>query len=442
MGRETLWDNRSSNHAMMRRGLVVCFLALCPCSTVLPVAASAVDQEPLWQRVQLKTSGYLNLTPGVITGQRHVPNYSKIGFVPEADVELTPQVRDAGGNVFAARVTLNATGIWLESEDTWQASVGEASVFAIGRFGRIELGERAGFPQTLLGYAPSEITFTTIEVGPEAGRRLDPSGRLPTAFFSRDLAARIDAQAFRGYAVRFYDVRSPKIIYVSPRFHGLYGALSYTPRTVKPNEVVVARTRPRPASSGDGFGPIVPANSFDNLVQSALVYQHRTESADVSTGLTYAYAQPTDDSSATGDAHSLHGGVRATLQDAITLGASATYDGLSQDRDDLAPRLRANPFGVVGSADYVLGPWVAGGYYQYAVGPSVATAPGRDRVQIFELGLAYLFDTHDHFGEGFYTNLKLFSSFYYYALHETADGEDGDRSDGHVFLVGTSFSFF
>lgn len=429
--------NRAPNITGRWRAAVVVGVAF------LAVRASAAAAEGFeWKGTQLKTSGFLNLTPGVVTGQRHVQGYSKVGLVPEADVEITPQIRDTAGDVFAARVTLNGTGIWLQSEDSWQASVGEASLFAIGRFGRIELGERAGFPQTLLGYAPAEITFTTIDVGPEAGRRLDPSGRLPTAFFSRDLASRIDAQAFRGYAVRFYDVRSPKIIYVSPRLHGLYGAVSYARRTVKPNDITVARSRPLPASSGDAFGPIAPSASFDNLVQSAIVYQHRTESADVSAGLTYAFAQPTDGSPTQGDAHSIHGGMRATLFDALTFGTSATYDGLSHDRDDLAPRLRANPFGVVGSIDYVIGPWTAGGYYQYAVGPSVAAAPARDRVQTFELGLSYLFDTHDHFGEGFYTNLKLFSSFYYYALNETADGEDSDRSNGNVFLVGTSFSFF
>lgn len=392
-----------------------------------------------WEAARFKTSGFFNLTPGAVGEQHHVPDHSVVGLVPEADLELTPQTRFFGTTV-ATRVTLNASGIWLESQDTWEASVGEASLFVIGRFGRFEIGERAGFPQTLLGYATSEIAFTQAEFGPESGRRLDPSGRLPTAFLSGDLARRLDAVAYLGYAIRFYDNRSPKLIYVSPRFKGLYGAVSYAPRTEKPSEIIVARSRRLPAAPGDTFGPISSALKFDHLLQSALAYQHRSELADLALGLTYAFATPTDDDAATGDVSSLSGGVTATIQDTWTLGASATYDGLSQ-HGALGAQLPANPFGTVASINYVAGAWIFGGYYQYASGVSAAEVPGRDRVQIVEIGLSYLLGDHDYFGDGYHTDIKLFGSTYYYDLNNDRAGSD-QASHGYVFLAGGRFSFF
>jgi hypothetical protein len=116
----------------------------------------------------------------------------------------------------------------------------EVSAFVIGKYGRFEIGERAAFPQSLVGFTPSEIAFTAAEFGPESGVRLDPDGRLPPTFLQSGLASRIDALSYLGYSERFYDVRSPKLIYISPRIYGFYAAVSYCPRTIRPEGFQIA----------------------------------------------------------------------------------------------------------------------------------------------------------------------------------------------------------
>jgi hypothetical protein len=76
------------------------------------------------------------------------------------------------------------------------------------------------------------IAFTSAEFGPESGERLDPDGGLPTAFAPHPLSDRINDLTYLGYAERFYNDRSLKLIYLTPRsLSGLYGAVSYAPAT-------------------------------------------------------------------------------------------------------------------------------------------------------------------------------------------------------------------
>jgi hypothetical protein len=89
------------------------------------------------------------------------------------------------------------------------------------------VSERAAFPQSLVGFTPSEIAFTSAEFGPESGARLEPDGRPPPTFLESGLASRIDALTYLGYSERFYDVRSPKVIYISRRIHGLCGGVIF-----------------------------------------------------------------------------------------------------------------------------------------------------------------------------------------------------------------------
>src|SRR6267142_2550820 len=174
---------------------------------------------------ELKTSGYLNLTPGGVLHGAGSQTGSSLGVVPEGEIELTPQYHLAGGTILAARVAINANADVGQSFRSGDFLIPEVSAFLIGKFGRFEVGERAAFPQSLVGFTPSEIAFTAAEFGPESGTRLDPNGRLPTTFLDPAVGGRIDALTYLGYAARFYDDRSPKIIYVSPRFAGgVYGA--------------------------------------------------------------------------------------------------------------------------------------------------------------------------------------------------------------------------
>ncbi|HEX4202499.1 MAG TPA: hypothetical protein VHY59_13340, partial [Chthoniobacterales bacterium] len=362
----------------------------------------------------VKLSGFENLVGGsASTGT------AGTGGSSESEIDVTPQYKTSSGTVFAARGVLNllADSNVSGSSSAWSLSVPELSFFVIGAFGRIEIGDRAGFPQSLIGFTPSEIAFTSAEFGPDSGVRLDPNGRLPTTFLPHALADRINNLTYLGYAERFYDDRSLKLIYLTPRsVSGFYGAVSYTPSTDISSGFDLAGATHTPTS---GLEDTVSPGVFRNIVQAAVVWNHRTDVVDLSAGLTYSYARgsagslhtPTDPES-----HSLSGGIAVTVYDAWTFGLSGTYDGFStQHTHSSANPSPTSPYGVVASVNYVNGAWTFGGYYQHATADSLTPQSSRDTVDIAELGLSYLVDkNHNLLGMAYYTDVKLFASVYYY----------------------------
>jgi hypothetical protein len=261
-----------------------------------------------------------------------------------------------------------------------------------------------------------------------------------------DLESRINALTYLGYSERFYDVRSPKLIYISPRIHGFYAAVSYCPRTVRAEGFQITHTATPSGEATDPFANAANLSTFNNLVQTALVYNLRTEDVDLTVGTTFSHASPGEDTpSYLGhkDANSINAGITTIFEDTWVLGASANYDGFSGTRPGMPPALRRDPFGIIGSLNYVDGPWVFGGYYQYATAPSTSVTPARDQVQIVEVGLSYLLDqSHDLLGKSYYTDLKAYSSAYYYDFQTDSEGSANGHANGVVFLAGVRFSFF
>jgi hypothetical protein len=365
----------------------------------------------------------------------------------ESEIEFTPQYKSTDGTVFAARGVLNlqAASNVGGSSSAWNLTVPELSIFAIGNFGRIEIGDRAGFPQSLIGYTPSEIAFTGAEFGPEAGERLDPNGGLPTVFLPHPLADRINDLTYLGYAERFYDNRSLKLIYVTPRsLTGFYGAVSYAPATdISTGFNLDGYTRTPAGQLEDADNPGI----FRNIAQAAVAWTHRTENVDLSAGVTYSYATGSTGSIPSltiRDSDSLSAGLTATFQDAWTFGLSGTFDGFSNLRGNPASgQSPATSYGVVASANYVNGAWTFGGYYQHATADSVTAQSDRDTVDIGEVGISRLIDqNHDLFGAGYYTDVKLFASLYYYRFRGNEGATINSNENGVVFLVGARFSFF
>ena len=377
-------------------------------------------------------SGYTNFSAAIDARDR-------LPSLGEAEIEVTPHYKLPSGTILAIRSAVNATAA-ISGNFPSQLSIPEASVFAIGSFGRIEVGYRAGFPQSLNGFTPSEIAFTSAEYGPESGRRLDPDGRLPTAFLGVPVQGQIDRLSYLGYAARFYGDRSAKIIYLSPRLrNGVYGAISFTPRTDRPNGFNLA---------GPQAG--LPALSYRDLVQAALVWTHRTESVEIALGSTLSRAVTL---SATGagpaastdparrQATSLSGGLSATLHDRWALGLSATYDGWSSRAANDPARHR--PYGVVASLNYVDGPWIAGGYYQHIAAAANTSAFMWDNIDIVQVGLSWFADrNHDLIGPKRYTDAKLFGSIYYFDTERQAQYTLPIAQRGVVALAGMRFSFF
>jgi Gram-negative porin len=410
--------------------------------SVLTAARSAVAENAF----ELKTSGYFNLTPGGVLHGAAGQTRSSVGVVPEGEIELTPQYHLQSDTILAARVAINTNADVGQSFQSGDFLIPEVSAFVIGDYGRFEIGERAAFPQSLVGFTPSEIAFTAAEFGPESGARLDPNGQLPPAFLQNGLAGRINALTYLGYSERFYDVRSPKLIYISPRIHGFYAAVSYSPRTVRPEGFQITHTATPSGTARDPFANPANLSAVNNLVQEAIVYNRRTEDVDLSTGTTCSYASPGGDTPVylgRKNAISINAGIQSIFEDTWVLGASANYDGFSGTRPGLPPALRRDPFGIIGSINYVEGSWVLGGYYQYATAPSTTTAPARDQIQIVEVGLSYLLDqNHDLLGKGFYTDLKAYASAYYYDFETNSTRSGSNYANGAVFLSGLRFSFF
>jgi hypothetical protein len=405
------------------------------------LAQASADPQPF----QWKPSGFENLVGASST----VGPGAGAGGSTESEVELTPQFRTESGTMFAIRGALNllADSNITGTSSAWRLSVPELSIFTIGNFGRLEFGDRAGFPQSLIGFTPSEIAFTGAEFGPDSGVRLDPNGRLPTTFLPHALGDRINGLTYLGYAARLYDDRSLKLIYLTPRTaSGFYGAVSYAPATDISKGFDLASNTRTPAS---GLQDTSDPGVFRNIVQAAAVWNHRTDTLDLSTGLTFSHATGTQSNRETPivvrDSDSLSAGISATLNDTWSFGLSGTYDGFS--RYDIhsagfnsSPVL---PYGVVASVNYVQGPWVIGGYYQHATADGVTAQPSRDTVDVVELGVSYLIDqNHDLLGTGRYTDVKLFASVYYYRFRGAENSSGPANNNGEVFLVGCRFSFF
>jgi hypothetical protein len=391
----------------------------------------------------VKLSGFENLVGG---GATFGPG-GGAGGSTESEIDVTPQYKTVSGTVFAARGVLNllADSNVSGSSTAWSLTVPELSFFVIGDFGRIEVGDRAGFPQSLIGFTPSEIAFTSAEFGPDSGVRLDPNGRLPTTFLPHALADRINDLTYLGYAERFYDDRSLKLIYLTPRsVSGFYGAVSYTPSTDISSGFDLAGSTHTPTS---GLQDTVSPGVFRNIVQAAVVWNHRTDVVDLSAGLTYSYARGTSgslDTPTVPESHSLTGGISVTLYDAWTFGLSGTYDGFSTEHTHSnANPSPVSPYGVVASVNYINGAWTFGGYYQHATADSLTSQSSRDTVDIAELGVSYLVDkNHNLLGMAYYTDVKVFASVYYYRFRGAQFSNVQTDQNGAVFVIGGRFSFF
>ena len=395
-------------------------------------AGAVSAQEAASSSYKTEISGFSNVTGGGDLSRED----RRAGVFAEAEIEVSPQYTAADGTVFAARAVFNTGGGAGTFDRGASAAIPEASLFAIGDFGRIEIGARAGFPQSLIGYAPSEIAFTAAEFGPDSGLRLDPNGQLPVRFLPGATAARLDALTYLGYSQRWYGDESPKFIYLTPRVQlgysgGIYAAFSYTPLSIRGDGLEIART-----------GPSQPPATPRDLAQGALVYNNRGEVIDLSTGFTWSHAHVGDGPDlARGDTNSFAFGASASIEDTWQFGASGTWDGASAARTDLG-RLSGNPYGVVASVNYLDGPWIVGGYWQYAAAPAELALPTRDRVEIEEIGVSYLINRrHDWLGSSRYADLKLYGGLYRFDLRsETLDSVSGER--GYVLLAGLRLSFY
>ncbi|MGH8672412.1 MAG: porin, partial [Burkholderiales bacterium] len=202
----------------------------------------------------------------------------------------------------------------------------------------------------------------------------------------------------------FFD-ESAKVIYVSPKVKGFLGGLSFSPD----------------ADENEG--------EFKQLVQAGLTYEKYWRQNVFRVGGSYAFANGVSNrlrALALDDLYSYSGGASVTLDDALTLGASFTYNG-----DSGLPRGPGRPFdsdafGYAASVNYNKGAWTLGGYYQRAIGEGDNTASGNDQLQALEMGTSYRVNTR----------VRIYGAGYFYRLDDEGGSRDSDRFTGSVFMLG------
>ncbi|MBX9663648.1 hypothetical protein [Novosphingobium sp.] len=366
---------------------------------------------------------------GAVAAATDGPSAGEGRVLSETEIEASPLLRTKGGTLLGARGVINLTATTGRQTATWRAAIPEWSVFASGSFGRIEVGERAGFPQSLVGFTPSEIALVSAPFGPVGGTRLDPDGRLPTRALPAPLAARINGLSTLGYAARFYADRSAKAIWVTPRTRsGFYGAVSYAPTVTQRPGVLLGQ-------GGQAAVPIPAAPRRKDLVQAAAVWNHRSADLDLTLAATWSHLRELGVDGRWRGLGSVSGGVSATLRDTWAFGLSAGLDSRPAGRG-------ARPFGVIASLDRVSGPWTVGGYVQHARAVRRDGLPGDDTLDVIEGGASLQIDrNHDLLGAGRYTEARVFAAAYHFRLAANAPQPEPTRQ-GLVLLAGVQFSFF
>lgn len=384
---DTTWHRRRCSlrtHARRVRLAILGLLATAPAaySQVLLNTPSA----------QLTTEAFANFTTGELSDTRGRSTVADdLRF--DGGARLLGRFRFDDGPDVGVRVAAEA------NEDG--ARLVEASVLVFGGHGRLEIGERMGLPDVLTGYAPNNFQFTSAEFGPASGPSLDPAGRLQTALLPSSLAAQIDRLVGLGVTAALFDDQSAKILYVSPKKHGWLGGLSY-------------------ARDADD-------ETVAELVQLGLTHESYWQQNVLRWGGTYAYGRAANvDGVTPRDLNSVGLGVSLTLDDALMLGVAASYDGRSRLPITAQGGFASAAWGATVSANYNIGPWTMGAYYQYANAEGSTLIARNDRLSAFELGASYRFTT----------KLRLYGASYRYDFDDDDLSETSLSEVGNVVLLG------
>ncbi len=347
---------------------------------------------------ELTTEAFANLTAGRSVNEDTAAGDDLDGRV-DGQLRLLGLYQLGNGTQLGARVVVVGASGYGGDEDV---DFGERSLLVLGDWGRLEIGWRMGLPDVLTGYAPNNFTFTGAEYGPASGRSLDPGEQLATSFLSPELARRIDALSFLGFTSAFFNDQSEKIIYVSPKYRGFLGGLSYSDDVEEP---------------GDHFGALYQAGLTHETYSGQNVYR---------VGGSFAYAEGQRSQN---DLHSLSLGTSAVLDDAWMLGVNLTWNGDSGLPEGSGGD-RSDVYGATASVNYNRGPWTVGGYAQTATAEGDLANPHDDRLNAYSLGASYRTSTR----------VRLYGAYYHYRLRDEGSGNGPDRFDGGVLLIGTRFT--
>jgi hypothetical protein len=285
----------------------------------------------------------------------------------------------------------------VETSPEDEFNVAEASVLIFGRGGRLEIGERQGLPDVLLGYAPNNFTFTGAEFGPASGPSLDPGGGLQAAFLAEPLASQLREMTGLGFASSLSDDRSSKFLYVSPKWRGWLAGVSY---------------------AADADDP-----RFGELLQLGVTHDSYWSENVLHVGGSYNVARAEEAGGR--DLRSLNVGATLVLDYDWMLGASVTYDGDSGVAPSVA-RPISDAWGATVSVNYNRGPWTVGAFVQRSTREGDTEQSGDDQLWAYEAGLSYRLSTH----------VRIYGAWYSFDLEDEGGARAADRDSGDLFLVG------
>jgi len=322
-----------------------------------------------------------------------------LGTGPD-DARLDGALRLFGRRDFAVGPDLGAR-IVLRTSPEDRLEIGEASLLVLGKAGRLELGDRQGLPDVLVGYAANNFTFTGAEFGPASGPSLDPGGGLQLAFLAPELAGQLLPLTSLGFTATQAADESTKILYVSPKRRGFLAGISYAPDATDP------RVR--------------------DLVQAGLTHDTYWDDNTLHVGGSYTYGNGRQEPGAASvrPLHSINAGATLVLDYDLQIGLSVTWDGSTgRVRNAEAPSPAA-AFGAVGSVNYNRGPWTVGGYLQWARAEG-DDAPGNDELRAGEIGFSYRTSTR----------LRLYGAWYYVDFSDEGGSGALAGPSGGIFLAG------
>lgn len=368
---------------------VMCFLAVAGAVAAFPSRATAqlmLAREP----VTLTIEGYGNFTVAVVGDD-------------SADASDSTNVSAGLRALGLLQVPgLGRVGARLSAESFDEdVRLREASVLLLGAAGRLEIGRRMGLPDIITGYGPNNFTFTSAEFGPASGPSLDPAGGLQTTFLDSRLAEQINPLTGLGVAAAQFGDQSPKILYVTPKYRGWLGGLSY---------------------ANDADDP-----RYGELVQAGLTHETYWSQNVLRIGGSIAYAQGSHAAGvrSVSDLRSVSFGASVTLDDALILGLAASYGGDEGQLVIPGQVSASGAWGLSSSVNYNTGPWTLGGFSQYGSAEGDVLVPGNDRLSAVEIGVSYRWTTR----------LRAYGAWYRYDFAD--EGSAGSMSDaGSVLLFG------
>jgi hypothetical protein len=290
----------------------------------------------------------------------------------------------------------------LQSSPEERLETGEASILLLSHSGRLEFGERMGLPDVLTGYAPNNFTFTSADFGPPSGPSLDPAGGLQTAFLAPELAAAIAPLTVLGFTASLAEDQSTKLLYVSPKRRGLLGGLSFSTDSTDPR--------------------------FGELAQFGLTHERYWRENVFRWGGSYSFARGSADAPGgqVGDLHSANVGATIVIDDSLTLGASATFNGDSGLPEARLATGLSDAWGVVASINYNVGPWTVGAYGQRAQSEGDVAGPGADRLDAIQVGVSYRWNTH----------LRAYAAWFRYDFDDEGGKTAATGHSGNILLAG------